>query len=135
MFLSTGAVVAVFTFLLATNYCVCEAFTGDHAHAESSHHHASAGYHDEQTPTSQDQHDVCCSTLQAVISSSGTLQVASLTPTGLLPFVLSLSSKSTPRAQVAAVLSGLSPPTQVPPPRLPFYRTTFANHAPPVHLA
>lgn len=128
------AAVAAFAFLLASNYCVSEAFTGEHAHPESSHQHTSTGHHDDKTPTSQDQSDPCCSTLLAAVSSPGIFQIASSTPT-LLTFLASLGAEVVLRTQLTTVPSGLSPPAQAPPPRLPFYRTAFASHAPPVCLA
>ena len=128
------AAVAAFAFLLAINYCVCEAFSADHTHSEHSQQHSSSGDHDEDGPASNNQSDPCCATLQAVVSSSGTPQVLSSTPT-LVPFSASLNSEVTPHTQLAYAPSGLSPPVEAPPPRLPFYRTTYANHAPPVRLA
>jgi hypothetical protein len=125
------AALAAFAFLLAINYCVCEAFSADHAHNEPAQQHSPAGHHDDHIPTSEDQANPCCATLQAVIFSRGILQVASSTPT-LLPSIASLGVEITLRTQLATVPSGLSPPAQALPPRLPFYRTTYANHAPPV---
>jgi hypothetical protein len=128
------AAVAAFAFLLAINYCVCEAFSADHAHNEPAQQHSPAGHHDDNTPTSQDQSDPCCATLQAVVFSPGTFQVASSTTT-VLPSVVSLGAEITLRTQLATVSNGLSPPARAPTPRLPFYRTTYANHAPPARLA
>lgn len=128
------AVVAAFAFLFAINYCACEAFSADHAHSGPSQQHSPTGHHDEHAPTSQDQSDPCCATLQAVVLSPGTLQVASSTPT-VLPSVVSRGAAITLRTQLVAVPSGLSPPVREPTPARPFYRTTFANHAPPARLA
>ena len=128
------AAVAAFAFLLAINYCVCEAFSADRAHSEPSQQHSPAGHHDDNAPASQDQSDPCCATLQAVASSTRTPQVASFTLSSF-PFVVLLGSEIAPRTQRAAVHSGLSPPAREPPAQALFYRTTFASHAPPARLA
>jgi len=118
-------------FLLATNYCVCEAFSGDHAHAESSHHHAPAGHHDESP--SDHEYDPCCSTLQAVVTPHSNLLLTA--GSQLLFQEVPLQSANVARvASLSLAPSGLSPPAREPTPTRPFYRTTFANHAPPVRL-
>ena len=128
------AAVAAFAFLLAINYCVCEAFSTDHAQSESSQQHSPSGHHDESGPASNNQSDSCCATLQAVVFSPGTPQSASSTPT-LLRSIVSLGADMPLRTQLTAVPNGLSPPIREPTAPRPFYRTTYANHAPPVRLA
>lgn len=121
-------------FLLATNYCICEVFT-NHTHADASHQHAADGHHhDEGSPTSNTQYDPCCATLQALVpirSAGHLIDVSDQTVrTAALPVVHFAHV-----ADLSKAPSGLSPPAREPTTTRPFYRTTYANHAPPVYLA
>jgi hypothetical protein len=125
--------IAAGAFLLAANYCICEAFSSD-AHEEASHQHAPAGHHDEQAPASHTQSDPCCATLQAVLPTLGHLQLP-LASHSLLSD-LTVQSVDVPGfADLSFAPTGLSPPAREPTATRPFYRTTYANHAPPVRLA
>ena len=125
--------IAAGAFLLAANYCICEAFSSD-AHEEASHQHAPAGHHDEQAPASHTQSDPCCAAMQAATTPKVDFQLASSPAWQLQPLVLE-SSWITALLEPSRTASGLSPSAREPTPTRPFYRTTYANHAPPVRLA
>ena len=108
-------------FLLANQYCALEAFAEHH----DEHAPAVPGHHDEAVQ--------CCAVMQAVVASRANLHVASSPAWQLHPLAFESVFVSVFEPTYAA--SGLSPPTQESPPAKPFYRTTFASHAPPVHLA
>jgi len=119
-------------FLLATNYCICEAFS--HTHTDSSHQHSSSGHRDESTPTPEQGYDPCCTTLQAIVTPQASLLLAGTWQPffqhATLPVVDDVRS-----ADLSLAPSGLSPPARAPTPSRPFYRTIFASHAPPAHLS
>ena len=132
------AVVCSFAFLAASNYCNLEAFAEPTHHHPSSHQSASAEHHEDGASTPSNQHEehsvFCCSAMQAVVASRLSYQLASSSVWQLHPLILEsvwLVSVFAP----TRTASGLSPPTQESPPARPFYRTTFASHAPPVSLA
>ena len=127
------AIVVSFTFLTATNYCSLEAFA---EHVESSHHHeeASPRSHDEGSSIPDHDQDSCCATLQAIVTPTTNLHLVHPSAAALSFLALSTSGTTT-LIDVAHVASGLSPPAREPTPTVPFYRTTFASHAPPIFLA
>jgi len=125
------AAVAAFAFLLANNYCVCEAFSGEHSHAENADQHAAASHHDESS--SNNAYDPCCSTLQAIGTSQAALILDG--PAQLFFHVIRPQHLQLASIELPLTASGLSPPAREPTPVQPFYRTTFANHAPPIYLA
>ncbi len=125
------AVLCSFTFWAATNYCNLEALAAHPAQGEDSgQHHPAAGHHPGAVPTPDDEDSLCCATLHAVPVTK-----VDMTPKSLSQWidpvtvvlgrdVLTTRSRST---------IGWSPPERGPTPE-PFYRTTYANHAPPVFL-
>ncbi len=123
-------------FVLATNYCLCEALSR-HTHQDAlgaSHQHAPVGHHDEKVPASHTQSDPCCSTLQAVVTPQTGVMLSGASG----PFfqdVPLLVVAHVKYADLSLAPSGLSPPARVPTPARPFYRTAFASHAPPGSLA
>lgn len=118
-------------FLLATNYCLSEAFAASHTPSESSHHQAPSGHHDEGSPASGTQDDPCCTALQAILTPQPSLQLAATTHQ-LFQAMAVQAADAVRCADRSLAPSGLSPPPREPTPTRPFYRTTFANHAPPV---
>ena len=120
-------------FVVATHYCVCEALNSDHAHADRSHEHAPGGHHDE-TP-SNNAYDPCCATLQAVVTPQASLLLFAPGSQTLFQEIPLQSNNVARFVDVPLAPSGLSPPAREPTPTQPFYRTTFASHAPPVCLA
>ena len=125
--------IAAGAFVLAANYCICEAFSSD-AHEKASHQHAPAGHHDEEPPASHTQSDPCCATLQAVLPTLSHLPLP-LASHSLLSDLTVQSVDVLGLADLSFAPTGLSPPAREPTPARPFYRTTYANHAPPAHLA
>ena len=121
-------------FLLATHYSVCEVFAGGAAQAEASHQPATFGLHDEGTPSSDTHADPCCATLQAIVTPSTSLVFAGASQPFFQDITLSVIAHVR-FADLSSASSGLSPPARAPTPARPFYRTTFASHAPPVCLA
>ena len=121
-------------FLLATRYCVCEAFAGGFSHAESSHQHATPGRHDDGAPTSDTASDPCCATLQAIVTPQTTILLSAASQLLFRDVALPAVSRFD-SANLSLAASGLSPPAREPTRSRPFYRTTFASHAPPVCLA
>lgn len=118
-------------FLLASNYCAGEAFSSSHGHTDSSHQHAPASHHDESSSNHED--DPCCATLQAVVTPHSTLLAAG--PQLLFQEVPLQAAQIVRLIDLSFAPTGLSPPARAPAPSRPFYRTTYANHAPPVCLA
>ena len=123
--------VAGTAFLLATHYCICEAFSSSRGHVDSSHQHAPASHHDESPSNHED--DPCCATLQAVVTPHSALLVAG--PQLLFQEVPLQAANIVRLADLSFAPTGLSPPAREPTSARPFYRTTFASHAPPIHLA
>ncbi len=132
------AVVCSIAFLGASNYCNLEACTAHSTHAHDAQHAATAQPHDEDSSTPAHHHDenstICCSAMQAIAASTFDFHLASRpawpfhSPTLQSSWLASLLKPS-------RTASGLSPPAREPTPANSFYRTTYANHAPPVHLA
>ena len=121
------------TFLLATSYCSVEALLTHSAQDEHASHHQPTDHHDEDSRTpSHDQATTCCVTLQAVLASKVEF---SLYRVAGIPSVDFESLRPATLIALSRFAHGLSPPTREPPPARPFYRTTFASHAPPVQLA
>ena len=109
-------------FLLASQYCALEAF---------------AEHHDEHAPAAPGHHDEagqCCAAMQAVVVSRANIHIASSPAWPLHPLALE-SVWLVSIFEPSHAATGLSPPTQASPQARPFYRTTFASHAPPVYLA
>ncbi len=121
------AVVSALTFLCATNYCAVEALAEGPIHHEGPSGHS----HNEGVPTPKDQSDPCCSTLQAVVTPPFNLLIVA-GPQPLFQEVPLQSPNGVRVADLSLAPSGLSPPARAPTPARPFYRTTFASHAPPV---
>lgn len=126
------ALASSFAFLLATNYCNLEAFAAHPAHSENSSDHHSAGDHHGAAPTSDDE-ALCCETLHAVPVSK-----VDVTPNTLIRWVNLATVEIAERDVLippARSSIGWSPPERGPTPAAPFYRTTYANHAPPGYPA
>lgn len=128
--------IAMVAFSVAINYCAWEAFATPPAQNESSHHHETSDHHPEgEHPTeSHDEVAGCCETLQAIITSKldTTAGVVVTQPLdhprfNVRPLVSLLESSCS--------TSGRPYPAREPPQERPFYRTTFASHAPPAFLA
>lgn len=127
-------------FVGAVNYCDLEAFAACPAHTDDSHHAAEPAHHHGESPATPASHHeqeslTCCAAMQAVTAPKVAFQLASSPAWRLQPLVLG-SSWITSLLEPSRPASGVSPPTrEPPPPARPFYRTTYANHAPPVCLA
>jgi len=133
------AVVCSVAFFGASNYCNLEAFTAHSAHGESSHHAAAPTHHDEESSSApvnhhEDESAACCAAMQAVTTPKADFYLTSSSAWQLHPLVVE-SSWITSLLEPSRTASGLSPPVREPPPARPFYRTTFASHAPPAYLA
>ena len=125
------AIVCSVAFVLASNYCNIEALAGDGAHHETTGEH-----HNENAPASgHDEATVCCDALQAVLASKLDVRLCPVTSWLSHPLALKSLRPDALLVEAAHLATGLSPPTREPTPRTPFYRTTFASHAPPVRLA
>ena len=130
------AIVMSVAFFWAMNYCNVEAFTAHSPDSQTSDQTAPAERHDGDSPAPNHRNEavMCCTAIQAImasrfefqLSSSATWQLHPLVPQSLWLVSLLEPSRTT---------SGLSPPTREPTPAGPFYRTTFASHAPPAYLA
>lgn len=132
------AILCSVAFFGAINYCNLEAFA---AHLPQTHeldHAVTAEHHDEESSMPAHHHDensvACCSAIQAIAASRVDFHLASTAVGQLHPLVLQ-SSWLASLLEPSHTASGLSPPAREPTPARPFYRTTFANHAPPVSLA
>ena len=132
------AVVCSAAFLGASNYCNLEAFTAHLTRCHETHQSAATKDHDEESSIPTHHHDegsvACCAAMQALATSKSEFNPAShltwqLYP--LAPHSLQWASFLAP----SRAASGLSPPAREPTPARPFYRTTFASHAPPICLA
>jgi hypothetical protein len=125
------AVISAFAFLAAANYCTLEALAAHPAADETSHHSDS---HDAGVPARGDDGELCCMALQAILQPKTDFGLAR---SDALVFQLPALQARQPElpAHLFRVTSGLSPPIRDPAPRTPFYRTTFASHAPPAFLA
>lgn len=120
-------------FLWAIIYCQLDAFVPHPG--ESSHQEASAEHQDGTLPTpGHDEASLHCNTVQSLIALKFDVL---LNPVTAQPFQATALESLQPDAfgEPFRLASGLSPPTRAPTPRTPFYRTTYANHAPPVRLA
>ena len=124
-----------FAFLVAVNHCSLEAFAEQASSHEALHHRETAPDYPENSPVhNHDEGSVCCSTLKAIPASKSFEIRPSLTTSFLSPFEHRASWSDT-LLESSDVTTGLSPSAQESPPATPFYRTTYANHAPPVCLA
>ena len=125
-----------FAFFSATNYCMLETLAAHPTHGGNSHHSDASDHPGEKGfPTSgNDQDALCCATLHAVLPSKS--DIHPVRPiTGILQLAVLGPSKSSVLVQPSRSAIGWSPPEREPPPAAAFYRTTYANHAPPVCLA
>lgn len=128
-----GAAFCAFAFLTASHYCALEAFAAAPAHHEDSSHAEGHG-HGAGLPANGDDGELCCIALQAILLPKSDLSFArSDAPVFQLP-ALETQWPELP-AHLPRAASGLSPPIRDPVPSAPFYRTTYASHAPPVCLA
>ena len=132
------AVVCAIAFLGASNYCNVEAFAAHPTPRQEAHHSATAEHHDEQSTTPAHHHDdgslACCSAIQAITASKFEFRLASAFAWQFHP-PAPQSSWFASVPEPSRTASGLSPPAREPTPARPFYRTTFASHAPPVSLS
>lgn len=133
------AILCSVAFFGASHYCNLEAFAAHPAHSESARHAASSAHHDdESSSTPADHHEdesvACCAAMQAVTTPKVDFHLASSPAWPLHPLALE-SSLIPSLLEPSRTPSGLRPPAREPPPVRPFYRTTFANHAPPASLA
>ena len=129
-----------FIFLVAGSYCNLEAFI-PHSHSDSPTHHGSAAEHHEHPASvpSHDDHeqeasDICCEAIKTVVVPTVTLELPQFAHELLHPYV-AVAVWSGAFVESHRLATGLSPPTRAPTAQQPFYRTTFASHAPPVSLA
>ena len=121
----------------AITYCNVETFVPHATASEGSQHHASSDHAAPELPPS-DHHDdstLHCETILNVVTAQRLEVHVSSRPTGVLRPLVWAGLESNALLELPHVASGLSPPTREPPPARPFYRTTFASHAPPVCLA
>jgi hypothetical protein len=133
VFRTCVAVLCSFAFWAATNYCNLEALAAHPAQSENSSQHHSVDDHHGVVPTPGGEEALCCETLHAVLVSK-----VDVTPKSLLqrtdPVTIEALGRdilfASPRSAI-----GWSPPERGPTPPTPFYRTTYANRAPPVCLA
>lgn len=125
-------------FFGASNYCNLEAVAAHPAHSERSHH-ATASEHQDNDASStpahdhEDASDACCAAVQAVTSPKIAFHLTSNLAWQLHPLMVRASWLTSLLDPIRAA-SGLSPPPREPTSVRPFYRTTYANHAPPVRL-
>ena len=133
--IASCASLAAVTFLIGINYCAC----GELVHGPSHHGHAhtndASSHHenDSQPQRSEHQFDHCCSTLQAIALAPSNLLLLPMLTRWLHARALRAVGEDRSGA-LSYVPTGLSPPRE-PTPHIPFYRTTFANHAPPLFFA
>ena len=137
--LHTGiAFSAAVAFLAAINYCNLEAFAAHPTQSHDTHQSAAAEHHDEKSSTPAHHHEEgsvsCCSAIQAIATPESNFNLASSPAWQFQPLVLQ-SVWVVSFLEPSRPTSGLSPPAREPTPSRPFYRTTYANHAPPVCLA
>ena len=133
------AVLGSVAFVGAANYCTLEAFETQSAHHERACHTGSAEQQgDESSSTPAHHHEgaslACCAAMQAIAASRLDVHLASPTTRLLHELAGGVLGGAAVR-ESARIARGVSPPPQAPMPVQPFYRTTFANHAPPVRLA
>ena len=132
------AILCSVAFIGAVNYCNLEVFAAHPTQSHDAHQSASTGHHDEDSSAPAHHHDEdsvsCCAAMQALATSKPDFNLASSPAWQPHPFALQ-SSWLASFLESSRTASGLSPPTREPPPARPFYRTTYANHAPPVRLA
>ena len=130
------------TFLAAANHCGLEACAGHPADSEGAHPQAHSEepaehHHGESSPAHDscpDEQVMCCSSLYAtpfpkIEIKSGWVRTGLLEAADVSGFFSRISPTS------ANMTTGLSPPLHELIPRVCFYRSTFASHAPPVFLS
>ena len=129
------AIVMVFVFFAASNYCNVEALIPHACHSEAADHHEMAtaehdhDAHDEQSAPHHDETAAaCCKAIQAVVATPTHINLHTIRLAHALPMGSLWTGSLVEPLRLA---SGLSPPSREPPPKLPFYRTAFASHAPP----
>ena len=128
------ALSCAFTFFVAINYCNVEALSAHPTPSEGfGHHHSTEDHHDGAVPTPSDEDALCCATLHAVPTSKVDVTQRSLIQR-INPITVEVFGRDFP-IPPARSASGWSPPERGPTPLTPFYRTTYANHAPPAFLA
>ena len=123
----------------AMNYCAFEAFGAPPTHHARACHAASPEPHEgDSSSLPAHQHNgaslACCAAMQAIAVSRLEAPVAS-TAIRFLPRLASAVLGGAAVHEEAHAARGISPPPREPTPVQPFYRTTFANHAPPACLA
>ena len=130
------AIVTAFVFFAASNYCNVEALIPHACHGEAADHHEMAAAehdhdaHDEQPAHHHDETaSACCKTIQAVVATPAQLSLHTVWLAHALPTESLWTGSLVESLRLA---SGLSPPSREPPSKLPFYRTVFASHAPPI---
>jgi hypothetical protein len=133
-----GAVVCSVAFFGAGNYCTLEAFAAQPSQACETPHAAIPEHHDEG-PSAPTHHSdagavACCSAMQAIAASRVDFRLTPTPAWQLHPFALQ-PSRFVSLLEPSRTANDLSPPPREPTPARPFYRTTFASHAPPVSLA
>ena len=128
------ALLAAVTFLIGINYCAREELVHGPSHHGHAHTNDASSHHenDSQPQSSEHQFDHCCSTLQAIALAPSNLTLSPIRILLLHALALRAVGEDLSRA-LSYVPTGLSPPRE-PTPHVPFYRTTFANHAPPLLL-
>jgi hypothetical protein len=132
------AILCSVAFFGAVNYCNLEAFAAHPTQSHDAHQSASTEHPEEGSSAPTHHHDEdsvsCCAAMQALATSKSDFNLASSPAWQLHPVALQ-SSWLASFFEPSRTASGLSPPTREPPPARPFYRTTYANHAPPACLA
>ena len=123
----------------AVNYCTFEAFVAQPTDHERTCHAASAAHHGGDSSSLPVHHHqgaslACCAAMQA-IAASRLEGPRAATPTHPLHLLASGVWGGAAVRESTRPARGVSPPRQEPAPVQPFYRTTFANHAPPARLA
>ena len=123
----------------AMNYCTFEAFGAPPTHHGRACHAASLEHHgDKSSPPPARHHEggslACCAAMQAIAAAPLDVHLASVTTRFLHGLASGVLGGAAVRASVRTA-RGVSPPLREPTPVQPFYRTTFANHAPPVCIA
>jgi hypothetical protein len=127
--LAPVALASSFAFVLAANYCNLEALSAYPPQSESSDHHHSAGdHHNSAVPTSGDEESLCCAALYAVPGS----KLETSPSLSIHRIELQAAKISGHDVIVIPPRSAISwsPPERGPTPATPFYRMTYANHAP-----
>ena len=132
------AILCSVAFFGAINYCNLEAFAAHPTQSHDAHQSASTGHHEEDSSAPTHHHDEdsvsCCAAMQALATSKSDFNLASHPAWQRYPLALP-SLRLVSFLTAFRTASGLSPPVREPPSARPFYRTTYANHAPPARLA